>query len=304
MLRALSRLRVASPESVGLAAGLVTVAMWGSAFVAIRAADVWFTPGTIAVGRLIVSCSVLAIVALARRDPLPRPRDLIQIGVYGVLWLGGYSLLLNAAERTIDAGTAAMLVNAGPIVIAILAGAFLDDGFPSRLFVGCGLAFFGCALIALASTTSAAAAGEGIVLCVVAMLAYAVAVVVQKPVLARVGGFQVTFIGCVFGLGACAPFLPTLTTEVSRAPLDAAAWIVYLGLFPTALGFAMWSVALRSTSAGRAGSLNLLIPLVALVLGWVLLREAPPLLALAGGALSLAGVYLARTERKGAARST
>jgi drug/metabolite transporter (DMT)-like permease len=296
VIGALTRLRTASPESIGLAAGLVTICMWGSGFVAIRAADAWFSPGTIALGRLIVSCAVLTVVAIARRDALPPRRDLLQIGVYGALWLGGYSLLLNASERTIDAATAAMLVNAGPIVIAILAGLFLRDGFPTRLFVGCAIAFAGCALIALATTRSAPTASAGLLLCVAATLAYAVAVVVQKPVLARVGGFQVTFFGCVFALAVCLPFFPTMTAEVSKAPLDAVAWIVYLGVFPTALGFGMWNIALRSTTAGRAGALNLLVPVVALLLGWLLLGEVPPWLALVGGAVSLAGVYVARLK--------
>jgi drug/metabolite transporter (DMT)-like permease len=63
---------------------------------------------------------------------------------------------------------------------------------------------------------------------------------------------------------------------------------------PTALGFATWSFALRRTSAGRTASLNYLIPVVAILLGWVVLSERPPWPALAGGALCLAGVYLAR----------
>ena len=63
---------------------------------------------------------------------------------------------------------------------------------------------------------------------------------------------------------------------------------------PTALGFAAWSFALRRTSAGRLGSLTYLAPVVAIVLGWALLSETPPGLALAGGALCLAGVALAR----------
>ena len=61
---------------------------------------------------------------------MPSRRDLAQIAVYGVLWLCIYSIALNAAERRIDAGTAAMLVNTGPILIAILAGIFLGEGFP------------------------------------------------------------------------------------------------------------------------------------------------------------------------------
>ena len=114
--------RDASPGSIdiaGLTAGLVTVTAWGSAFVAIRAAADDFSPGALALGRLLVSCVVLSGLALARREPLPGRRDLIAIAVFGILWLGVYSVTLNAAEHRVDAGTAAMLINTGPILIAI-----------------------------------------------------------------------------------------------------------------------------------------------------------------------------------------
>jgi drug/metabolite transporter (DMT)-like permease len=108
---------------------------------------------------------------------------------------GDYSVALNAAEQRIDAGTAAMLINTGPILIAILAGFVLREGFPPGLFAGCAVAFAGCVMIGLATTRSGTRAGLGIALCVVAALAYALAVVAQKPVLARVSSFQVTGIG-------------------------------------------------------------------------------------------------------------
>jgi drug/metabolite transporter (DMT)-like permease len=70
--------------------------------------------------------------------------------------------------------------------------------------------------------------------------------------------------------------------------------MIYLGVAPTAVGFAAWTYALRRTSAGRLASLTYLIPVVAIVLGWALLGEAPPAVAAAGGALCLSGVAIAR----------
>jgi len=60
--------------------------------------------------------------APGRREPLPRRREALAIAAFGVLFLGVYSVTLNAAERRVDAGTAAMVVNTGPILIAVLAG--------------------------------------------------------------------------------------------------------------------------------------------------------------------------------------
>lgn len=281
-------------DAPALIAGLVTVTAWGSAFVGIRAADQALSPGALALGRLVVSTLILGGVALARRDPLPRWRDLLTIAAYGIAWLGVYSATLNAAERLVDAGTAAMIVNTGPLLITVLAGIFLREGFPPGLLAGCAVAFAGCVVIGLATIQHGARSGPGLALCLVAVLAYSAAVVIQKPVLARVSPFQVTWLGCVAGTIACLPFAPALVTEVGRAAPAAMGWTVYLGAVPTALGFTTWSFALRRAPAGRTVSLNYLIPVVAIILGWAVLGQTPPWLGVAGGALCLAGVYLAR----------
>ncbi len=288
-------------EVIALAAGLTTVLLWGSAFVAIRAAGEALSPGAIGLGRLLVSSALLGVVALVRREPMPRGRDLLAIAAYGVLWLGVYSVTLNAAERHVDAGTAAMIINIGPILIAIGAGIFLREGFPRRLFAGCLVAFGGCLLIGLATIGSGSSSGSGVALCIVAACAYAAAVVVQKPVLARVSPFQVTFAGCVAATIACLPFAPVLVADAAKAGAGAIGWTVYLGAGPTALGFATWAIALKRTTAGRMASLTYLIPLVAIILGWLVLGETPPLLAVGGGTLCLAGVLVARRKT---ARST
>ena len=282
------------PDVSALVAGVFTVTLWGSAFVGIRAAGAAFSPGSLALARLLVSVVLLSAVALVRRDPIPARRDLIAIAVYGVLWLAIYSTALNAAERIVDAGTAALLVNVGPIVVAILAGVFLQEGFPRRLFAGCAIAFVGCALIGFATAQTRSGAAIGIVLLAVAVLAYSTAIVVQKPVLARVPAFQVTWIGVVAATIACLPFAPALVAEVPKAGVGAIAWTIYLGAFPTAIGFASWAYALGRTRAGQLSTLTYLAPVVAVLLSWIMLGEAPPVVALVGGGLALAGVYYAR----------
>jgi drug/metabolite transporter (DMT)-like permease len=277
-----------------LAAALITVTLWGSAFVGIRAAGQTFSPGGLALGRLLVSTAILGSVAIFQRQALPQRRDLVGIALYGVLWLGVYSLTLNAAERLVDAGTAAMLIATGPLLIALLGGLFLGEGFPRNLFLGSALAFGGSLLIGFATAHDNNRNVQGILLCAVAVVAYSVAVVVQKRVLRRVSPFQVTWLGSATATLACLPFLPAFVGDVASSHPAALEWVIYLGAMPTALGFMTWTFALRRSSAGRTGSFLYLVPVVAIVLGWALLREVPPWLAIAGGIICLAGVFLAR----------
>jgi drug/metabolite transporter (DMT)-like permease len=284
--------RPAGRDFPALVAGLTTVTLWGSAFVGIRAAGHSLSPGSIALGRLLVSSAILSAVALLRRETLPPRSALLPIALFGLLFLGVYSVMLNAAERRVDAGTAAMIVNTGPLLIALLAGFALREGFPRRLLLGCAVALGGCVLIGMATRASAAGGHVGLALLGVATLSYAVAVVVQKVALGRASAFQVTWLGCLVATLACAPFAPALAGEAPG--VSAIGWLVYLGAMPTALGFVTWSLALRRATAGRVASLNYLIPVVAISFGWAALGERPPVGAIGGGALCLAGVYVAR----------
>jgi drug/metabolite transporter (DMT)-like permease len=281
-------------ELQALAAALVTVTLWASAFIGIRSAGQEMSPGALSLGRLLVGGLMLGAVAAMRGEPLPERRDLLRIALCGVLWFGIYNVALNAAEQRVDAGTAAMLVNVGPVLIAVLAGVLLKEGFPRGLLTGCAVALTGVALIGFGTSSQGISAGWGAVLCLVAALAYAGGVVTQKPVLARVSALQLTCIACMSGALACLPFAPLLLRELGQAHTSAIVWTVYLGVFPTAVAFTTWAYALARTSAGRMGSTTYLIPPLAILMAWALLGETPPELAIVGGALCLGGVALAR----------
>ncbi|HEX8104307.1 MAG TPA: DMT family transporter [Solirubrobacteraceae bacterium] len=283
-------------ERLAVLAGLTTVTLWASAFVGIRAAGAQLSGGSLALGRLLVAAVVLGGVVAARRGTLRRfsRRDLAGVAACGLLWFGAYNVVLNEAERRVDAGTAAMLVNVGPILIALLAGVVLAEGFPRSLVRGLAVAFAGALVIGLATRSASADAGWGAVLCLIAAALYAGGVVAQKPLLARHSALEVTFLACAVGAVACLPFAPGLVDELGRADAGTVAWMIYLGVFPTALAFTTWAYALSRTTAGKMGALTYLVPPLAVLLGWVLLSEAPPLAALAGGALCLAGVGLTR----------
>lgn len=288
-----------------IGAALLTVVLWASAFVGIRAVAGDLSPGSLALGRLLTGALALGVVVAIRRPALPTRRSLPFIVASGILWFGLYNLALNTGERYVDAGTAAMLVNVGPVLIAILGGVFLGEGFPRRLLLGSAVAFGGAAIIGLATSEGGTGADTtlGIVLCLFAAAAYAVGVVLQKPAVREVPAVTVTWLACVVAVVVCLPFAPDLLREVGTARPEALAWLVYLGLFPTALAFTTWAFALSRTSAGRLGSTTYLVPALAIGMGWVILQEVPPWLAIVGGAIAIAGVVIARSTPRATARA-
>jgi drug/metabolite transporter (DMT)-like permease len=278
-----------------LAAVGFTVLAWASAFVGIRAVGASYGPGALSLGRLLVGVVALGAMLLLsrRRWVAPTLREWGFLALCGVAWFAIYNLALNDAETRIDAGTTAMLVNVGPVLIALFAGLLLGEGFPRWLIIGALVAFSGAVLVG-AATADGSADLLGVLLCLAAAVTYAIGVLAQKPVLRRLPGLQVTFTACAIGAVACLPFAPSLVDTVATAPVEATLGVAYLGLVPTALAFSTWAYALARMDAGRLGVSTYVVPPITVVMSALLLGEFPPWLAIFGGAVCLVGVALTR----------
>ncbi|MDQ0076403.1 DMT family transporter [Arthrobacter oryzae] len=285
-------------NKLGVAAVAVTVILWASAFVGIRAVGPSFSPGSLTLGRLAIAAVVLGLVVLPKLRNLPRGREWWPILAYGVMWFGGYNVALNAAEHMLDAGTAALLINVNPILIAVMAGVILKEGFPRWLIIGSLIAFAGVAVIALGSGHRSTADVLGVLLCLLAAVLAAVSVIVQKPVLRKFPAAQATWFGIMVGAICCLPFSGQLVGELQQAPLPATLGLVYLGIFPTAIAFTTWAYALSLIDAGKLAATTYLVPGTTILISWLVLGEVPTVWGLVGGVICLVGVGLTRRKSR------
>ncbi|GLY29659.1 DMT family transporter [Kineosporia sp. NBRC 101731] len=291
-----------------LGAAGVTVVLWASAFVGIRAAGHDYSAGPLALGRLLAGSVALTAVGLfqaakarratgaSTRPLLPRRPLLFAAMLWGVAWFGLYNVSLNRAEQSLDAGTTALLVNLAPVLIAVLAGLLLGEGFPVRLMIGMAVAFSGVALIAI-TTSDGRGDLVGVLLGLASAVLYATAATAQKRLLTRIDALALTWIGCLSGTVACLPFAPGLIRQAADASLSSTLSLLYLGVFPTAIAFLAWGYALSRTNVGRLAASTYVVPPLVVLMSWALLGEVPGVLALVGGVLCLAGVGIATVRR-------
>ena len=279
------------------AALAVTVLTWASAFAGIRAGLAAFSPQSVALLRYATASLVLAGYALVTRAPLPRPRDWLGLAGLGLVGISVYNVALNQGEVQLDAGTASLIVASAPIYVALLAALFYKERMTALRWAGIALSVAGVALISvdwrngLHLTPSA-------LLVLAAALAQAIYTVAQKAFLGRYAPIQLTSAAIWAGTLGLVWALPGLTAELRTAPAGATAAVVYLGVFPGALGYVCWAYVISRLPAARAGTFLYLVPAAALFIAWVWLGETPAAAALAGGLLVVAGVAVVNWRKK------
>lgn len=276
----------------------LTLVLWASAFVAIRHLGRDVPAGALSLGRLLVASVALAVLVFRRPRTWPARRDWPLLLLCGVAWFGIYNLALNEAERRIDAGTSALIVQIGPIIVALLATVFLGETMTRWLLIGMAVGFAGVVVIARGFSSGGSGDLVGVWLAVLAAITYGVGVLAQKPLLGRLPGPEVTWIACVIGTVTCLPWTGQLVDVVRTGDPSSLLWIAYLGVFPTAIAFTTWAYVLARGNAGTVTLTTFLVPFIATLIAWVLLDEVPPPLTFLGGGLCIAGVLLTRRKSR------
>jgi drug/metabolite transporter (DMT)-like permease len=296
--------RVSGRSAAALAGAVaVTLLLWSSAFAAIRHAVRDYPPTSLALVRFVLASAALWLFARWRaRSGAPRLSppigrgDRIRAAVAGLLTVPVYQVALNAGSRTVPAGVASLLVNTGPIFTAIAATMFLRERLGPRGWAGLFVAFGGAALVSWGVAGGFRFEGDiGFVM--IAAVAQAAYFAVSKPILARRGAFETTCYQIWWGTLFMLPFAPGAWRAIQEAP-GAATWsVIYLGLFPGAIGYVTWTYVLSRLPASRASSLLYLVPPLAFTIAWVGLGEQPTWISALGGIPILAGVALINSER-------
>ncbi len=166
-----------------------------------------------------------------------------------------------------------MIIQIGPVIVALLAVPLFGERLHGWLLGGMLVGFAGVAVIArgLDRPTPARACSASCSSLVAAAM-YAVGVLTQKVLLRRIPSVQVVFVSFLMGAVTCLPFAGDLPAIVADGGAELW-WIVYLGVLPTAVAFTTWAYALTHTDAGALSLTTFLVPLIATLIAWLAHRR-------------------------------
>jgi drug/metabolite transporter (DMT)-like permease len=283
-------------------AAVVTMVLWASAYPGIRAGLRAYSPAHLALLRYAAAALTLGGYALVKRLRLPGFRDLAGMALLGLVGIAYYGVALNTGEVSVPSAVASFLINTAPIFVALEARVWLGERLHRLGWLGMLISFSGVGVIAWSGSAGWSLDAHALLI-VTAAFAYSLSVVGQKPLLKR--STAVEFATYAVAASACCLlfFLPGLPEEVRAAPLGDTLAVIYLGVFPAALGYVTWAYTLSHLPASRAASFLYLQPLLVLGIAWVWLGEWPPALALVGGVLVLTGVIVVNVGKQGFAEA-
>ena len=269
---------------------------WGSTYVGIRMGAQELPPALFSGTRFLTAGIVFGVACVLTGRALPATgRDVGDAAIAGVLLIAGGNGLLTWASRYVTAGVAALVLGAVPLMTASI-DAIVPGGKPIRPLGWAGLvAGFGGIVLLIGPDLLARAAGSSVPLALLGLLLagilWSAGMVYGKRRPPRASLLGTAAVQTAAG-GAVLCVIGLLSGELPQfTPTPQGWWVIlYLFLVGGIVGFLAYNVLLDAWPAARASTYCYVNPVVAVILGWLVLNEPLEPRKIAAGVVILGGV--------------
>ena len=279
---------------------LLFVLLWSTGFIGAKYGLPYAEPLSFLAIRYVLVIGLMTLLALAMRAPWPaKPREALHIGVTGLLvhavYLGGVFMSIH---HGLPAGISALVVGMQPLLTGALAGALLGERVSSRQWAGLALGFAGVALVVGSKVSvdgvATDALGRMLLPALAALVGITAGTLYQKRFCPRFDlrtGSVLQFLPSLALTALVASQVETMQIDWSGEFVFALLWLVLV----LSLGaISLLNLLIRSGSAVNVASLFYLTPPTTALIAWAMFGETLSPLALAGMAIAVSGVWLAR----------
>ena len=266
--------------------------IWGSTFLAIRIGNQALPPEWAATLRLTLAAPLLALVVLVRRDPWPRGATLRGAILFGASNFGANLALLYWGERVVPSGIAAVLYATVPLSTALLAALFRVERLRSRKLIAAVVAIVGVATI-FAGEMKFDVPLEGLLAVFLAATFASLSNIFLKRA-PQPSVFAANAVGAAAGAVICLGASVLLGEDRAIPSTLPAIWpVIYLTLAGSLGAYVIYTWLVGHWSVTNASYVGVVVPVIAVILGAIVLQETRAPETYFGAVIVVAAVVVA-----------
>lgn len=272
------------------------VLLWSTGFIGAKLGLPYAEPATFLALRFVLVLALLLPICWLFRARWPAPRDVVQMGIAGVLLQAGYlGGVFGSLHLGMPAGVSALVTGLQPVFTAVVGGLVLGERTGPRQWAGLGLGLVGVLLVVGDRIAVERLSPGAVMLSVLALASITLGTVWQKRHGAAVDlrtGAAIQFAAATLVMVPLAFALETREVRWTGEFVFALAWLV-LVLSLGAIFLLLFLI--RQGAASRVASLFYLVPPTTALIAWPLFGETYTLAAAAGMGLGMLAVWLVTT---------
>lgn len=269
----------------------LTITLWSTGFVFTRIAVRDISPFPLGLLRYGSAAIVLLAIGMHKRIGLPAKRDIPLFLLLGAVGFALYQIFFNIAMMTITAATASVVTATVPVLTAFFASLLFHERLGKIGWTAVCIEFSG--ILVLTLWKREVSFGWGVAWMVLAAVSFAAYNLIQRFAITRYTPVQSTVYSIIASTLMLLVFLPQAAQEVRTAPTEALLAVLFMGIFPSAIGFLLWTRALSTArQIGDVTNFMFVTPLLSTLLEILLFGDIPDAGTITGALAILTGVAL------------
>lgn len=268
----------------------LTLLFWAPSFVFIKIAVNYFSPQAIGFIRYLVASAALLVYLIIKKSKLPALRDIPLFLLAGATGFAFYTVLLNYGIQTVSASMSAFIVSASPLITAVLSRFILKEALGVRVWLAIFFAFSGVALM-LFGQNGTVSFQLGALWIIAAVILVSFFNIIQRKLLDRYTPLEVTTYSIFSAALLLVFYIPESVTQLMQAPPLQILNVIYLGIFPGAIGYLCYAWAFRhADKTSDVTNFLFISPVITTLTGYFIIQEYPPVTVFIGGVMIMAGM--------------
>lgn len=268
-----------------------TILLWASAFIFTKMALQYYTAMAVGVLRYFVAAIFFIVIAVHKRIGLPDLKDVPRFFLSGAIGFTIYMILFNQGCTTLTSATSSIIIATAPVITAILARVILHEKVKVIGWIAFAIEFVG--ILVLTLWEGILSINQGIFWITGAALCISGYNLLQRKYTKRYSALQTTAYSIFAGSILFVFYWPKALSQLMAAPLNQWLIIIYMGVFPSAIAYLFWSKGLSiAHKTSDVTNFMFLTPLIATLMGVLMIREIPTSGTFAGGGIIIIGLFL------------
>ncbi len=274
---------------------LTTILCWAPTFVFSHMLGSYFSPASLGALRYGLAAVILSIIIAVRKIKLPKAKDLPAFALAAVFGFSLYMIVFNKGTSMVTAATSSVIIAMTPVLTGIMASFVFGEKLSTRQWAAMVLQFAGVLVLVLVGKTFSF--NEGVLwllLCAFMLASYNI---IQRKFTRQYPAFTASAVTIILGGLELTWALPAGIREFRAAPPIMCFYVIFMGIFASALAYVTWTIAFaKAEKTSQVSNYMFITPFFATLLDFLMNHEIPAPSTVIGGLMILTGAVLFNRE--------
>ena len=269
----------------------IAIFFWATAFVLTKVVLKEVDTTTLGVLRYFFASIIVIFILIKQKISLPKLKDILAFVFAGFSGYAGYIVFFNMATLLSSPSTLSVINALAPAITAIVAYFIFNEKIKIIGWISMGISF--CGILILTLWNGTLTVNKGVIYMLIGCVLLSLYNISQRYLTKKYSSFDVSMYSMLIGGILLVVYSPSSVRNIFSISFNSLILIIYMSVFPSIISYFFWTKAFEiAKHTTEVTSFMFVTPVLATLMGIIILGDIPKLSTLIGGVVIILGMII------------